>query len=179
MGNGPDFEQAFVQLVVTHQAALRAFVLSMLPGSPDSDDVIQESNAAVWQKRGEFEIGTNFKAWMFSIAKFKVMSHWRDTQRRKEWVIPEETLAGLVDESVERAFESTEIRHELLRECLQQLRPEDRGLILRRYIDDRRLKELSSEVGRTADSLKVSLHRIRMLLKMCVQRKMNKEVALS
>ena len=71
MASRPDPEETFVQLVVTHQAALRAFVLSLLPGSDEVEDVIQETNAAIWRKRGEFEIGTNFKSWMFSVAKFQ------------------------------------------------------------------------------------------------------------
>ena len=172
-------EEAFVQLVVSHQAALRAFVLSMLPGSPEVDDVIQETNAAIWQKRGEFEIGTNFKAWMFTVAKFKVMACWRDRKRRKEWAVPEETLLQLVEEGQTGGFAGTETRHEALRLCLQQLRPEDRGLVLRRYIGDRSVKKLAADVGRSAESLKVSLHRIRMALRSCVRSKLNVGRAMS
>ncbi len=171
MARDPDNEEAFVHLVVSHQAALRAFVLSLLPGSPDVDDVIQEANAAIWQKRGEFEIGTNFKGWMFSVAKFKVLAHWRDLKRRKEWAVPEETLVKLIEQGEAGGCEATETKHEALRRCLQQLRPEDRGLVLGRYIQDRSLKELAAKIGRNADSVKVSLHRIRMALKVCVRRK--------
>lgn len=179
MAPNPDIEEAFVQLVVTHQAALRAFVLSLLPGSPDVDDVIQETNAAIWQKRGEFEIGTNFKGWMFSVAKFKVMACWRDQKRRKVWAVPEETLVKLVEEAGSQGFEGTETRHEALRLCLQQLRPEDRGLVLRRYIEERSLKKLAVDVGRSAESLKVSLHRIRMALRSCVRSKLSVGRAMS
>lgn len=178
--NNPDIEQAFVALVVSHQAALRAFVLSLLPGNPDAEDVIQDANALIWQKRGDFVIGTNFKAWMFSVARFKVMATWRDQKRRKEWNVPEETLVKLIEQSEEGgSFEDTETRHEVLRECLQQLRPEDRGLILRRYIEEWKLRDLAAEVGRSAESLKVSLHRIRMVLRLCLRRRMRKREILS
>jgi len=179
MERNPDNEEAFVQLVVTHQAALRAFVLSLLPGSSDVDDVIQETNAALWRKRGEFELGTNFKAWMFTVAKFKVMAHWRDLKRRKEWGMPEETLTKLIEQSEAGGFEDTETRHEALRQCLRQLRPPDRGLILNRYIEDRGLKEMAAEIGRSTESLKVSLHRIRMALRLCVRRKTHIQEAMS
>lgn len=172
MATHPDPEETFVQLVVSHQSALRAFVLSLLPGSPDVDDVIQETNAEIWKKRGDFRIGTNFKSWMFSVAKFKVMSSWRDRQRRKEWAVPEETLARLM-ERVETGdgLSSTEAKHAALRVCLEQLRPVDRGLILRRYFEECGLSKLAAEVGRSPDSLKVSLHRIRMLLRGCLVRR--------
>ena len=59
----PDPGQTFVQLVVHHQPALRAIVLSLLPGSPEVVDVIQEMNAEIRVKRGDFRIGTDFKSW--------------------------------------------------------------------------------------------------------------------
>jgi hypothetical protein len=40
-------EETFVQLLGGHQTVLRAFVLSMLPGSSDVDDVEQEANALI------------------------------------------------------------------------------------------------------------------------------------
>lgn len=167
----PDPEQTFVQLVVNHQPALRAFVLSLLPGSPEVDDVIQETNAEIWVKRGDFRIGTNFKSWMFSVAKFKVLSVWRDHQRRKVWAVPEDTLAMLVERIEAGAFADTEPRHEALRVCLDRLRAEDRMLILNRYIADQNLDLLARESGRKKDSLKVSLHRIRAVLKACMNRR--------
>ena len=167
----PDPEKTFVQLVVNHQPALRAFVLSLLPGSPEVDDVIQETNAEIWTKRGDFRIGTNFKSWMFSVAKFKVMSVWRDHKRRKVWAVPEETLNMLVERIEVGAFAETETRQEALRQCLDRLREEDRMLILNRYIADHNLDRLEQESGRKKDSLKVSLHRIRTALRVCMNRR--------
>jgi RNA polymerase sigma-70 factor (ECF subfamily) len=173
MASIPDPEQTFVQLMVSHQSALRAFVISMLPGSDQSDDIIQETNAELWKKRGEFKIGTNFKAWMFSVAKFKIMSFWRDQSRRKEWVVPEETLFQLIERVEEDdVFGATEEKHEALRLCLKKLKAVDRLLILRRYMDGQSLIELADQVGRTPDSLKVSFHRIRLMLRNCVAKKL-------
>ncbi|MFZ9936456.1 MAG: RNA polymerase sigma factor [Luteolibacter sp.] len=79
-------------------------------------------------------------------------------------------LIKLIEEGVASGSEAIVPRHEILHECLQQLRPEDRGLILRRYFDGRRVKDVAAEVGRGVDSVKVSLHRIRLMLGMCVRR---------
>lgn len=168
----PDPERTFIQLVVNHQPALRAFVLSLLPGSPEVDDVIQETNAEIWVKRGDFRIGTNFKSWMFSVAKFKVMNVWRDHQRRKVWAVPEETLTMLVERIEQGALADTETRHGALRHCIERLKAEDRNLILNRYIVGQSLGKLAEEVGRNTNSLKVSLHRIRAALKVCIKRKL-------
>ena len=91
--------------------------------------MIQETNAEIWVKRGDFRIGTNFKSWMFSVAKFKVMAVWRDQQRRKVWAMPDETLMKLVERIEEGALDATETRHHALRFCLARLKAEDRLLI--------------------------------------------------
>ena len=173
MPANPDPEQIFVQLVVTHQPALRAFVLSLLPGSPEVDDVIQETNVEIWKKRGDFRIGTEFKSWMFSVAKFKVMAVWRERQRRKVWAVPDETLMKLVERIEEGALDATETRHHGLRFCLERLKAGDRILILNRYIVGQSLDKLAREVGRKPDSIKVSLHRIRAALRACMNRRIH------
>lgn len=176
MHKEPDAEETFVQLVVRHQPALRAFVISLLPGSPEVDDVIQETNAEIWQKRGDFRIGTNFKSWMFSVAKFKVLSCWRDQSRNREWSMPEETLVGLLEKVEEGGLDHTETKVLALRECLDRLKNADRDLILRRYFDEYTLEKLSDEAGRTCESLKVSLHRIRVALRTCIGRKLTASI---
>jgi len=179
MHEAPDIEETFVQLVVSHQAALHAFVLSLLPGSPEVDDVVQEVSAKLWKKRDEFEVGTNFKAWMFSIAKFQVMALWRDQKRRKVWVMPEEALHLLIEDATDACHEADDTRQVVLRQCMKELPPNDRGLILRRYFENNSLKQVALEVGRKAENLKGSLHRIRLVLRACVRRKIGFRRALT
>lgn len=179
MPTPPDIEETFVRLVVSHQAALHAFVLALLPGHPEADDVVQEVNSSMWQKRGEFTVGTNFKAWMFAVARFKVMALWRDQKRRKVWAVPEETLNLLIEDAAEVFHEAEDPRQVALRQCIQQLSPQDRGLILRRYFQGSSLQQVAREVGRKAENLKGSLHRIRLALRTCVRRKTGMGRALS
>jgi RNA polymerase sigma-70 factor (ECF subfamily) len=172
MPSAGDFEELIVRLVADHQTALRGYVMAMMPGSPDVDDVVQDVNVLVWRKRAEYEPGTDFKAWILTVAKFQVMGAWRDQKRRKESVLPEEVLVKLLDEGVEASRSAKVPRHEVLWECLETLRPADRGLILRRYFDGRPIKNLAGELGRGADSVKMSLHRIRSALAQCVTRRL-------
>ncbi|BCX48634.1 DNA-directed RNA polymerase sigma-70 factor [Haloferula helveola] len=173
MARSEDFDESLVQLIAEHQTALRGFVMAMMPGSPDVDDVVQEVNALVWRKRGEFVPGTNFKAWMLTVARFQVLNAWRRQKNRKESHVPEEVLNRLVDQGIESAAKRDQPRKEVLWECIDGLRPVDRALILSRYFDGRKVKELAAEVGRSAESVKVSLHRIRTLLAMCVRRRLH------
>lgn len=173
----PDVESAFVSLIVSHQAALRAYVKSLMPGDSEADDVVQEANTIIWEKRGEFAIGTNFKAWMFSIARFKVLSHWRNRKRKRLWVFSQDTLQQMIDQMEEDGFEGIDEREQMLEQCLEGLRPEDRGLILFRYLEGGSIKGLAAKVGRTVESVRVSLHRVRGVLRECIRRKINRAEA--
>lgn len=174
-----NLEDGFVQLVSSHQMALHAFVVSMMPGSPEADDVVQKANQVIWQKRRNFKIGTSFKAWMFSVARYEVLAAVRDQKRRKEWTVPESVLTKLLEEGQESSDEKIVPRHEILHECLNQLRPDDRTLIMKRYFERRKATELADAAARSADSVRVSLRRIRLALGMCVRRRMKTSEVMS
>jgi hypothetical protein len=56
----------------------------------------------------------------------------------------------------EQTFVQLVVNHQpALRFCLDRLRPEDRMLVLNRYIGDHNLDRLEQESGRKKDSLKV------------------------
>jgi RNA polymerase sigma-70 factor (ECF subfamily) len=164
-------DDEIVQLIVKHQSALRAFLVSMMPGRPDVEDLMQETSMVIWQKRGDFELGTDFKAWMFSVARYRVMAYWRDIKRHRESVLPEDLLNKLADQAVDEGFEGIDQRYQFLGECIEALRPEDRGLVLRRYLAGAAVRQLAEELGRTSNSVRVSLHRIRAMLRQCIRRK--------
>jgi len=170
--DGPEeFDETVVRLMAEHQAALRGFVMAMMPGSPDVDDVVQEANILVWRKRREFEPGTNFRAWLLTVAKYQVMTARKRLRRRRESSFPEEMLAKLADDAA--AGETPpDVRRKALWECLDHLRPVDKALILRRYFDDLKIKQLAAEAERSADSVKMSLLRIRGVLAECVHRRL-------
>jgi len=97
---------AFVKLITEHQGNLRAFIVSLMPGSPDVADVLQETNAVLWQKRDRFEPGTNFLAWAFRIARYEVLRQ-HDRQRRSGRVMfSDATIDVLAD--IEPPEESAE-----------------------------------------------------------------------
>ncbi len=57
-------ELQFVQLLTSHQARLYAYVLSLVADADQANDIMQETNTVLWVKSSDFEIGTNFSAWM-------------------------------------------------------------------------------------------------------------------
>ncbi|MCB9875929.1 MAG: RNA polymerase subunit sigma-24, partial [Planctomycetaceae bacterium] len=76
-----DRDSRFVNELTTNQLSLSLYVRSLLPGDSAAHDVAQQANAKIWEKRGEFELGTNFKAWAFSIARYEVLNYRKRQSR--------------------------------------------------------------------------------------------------
>ena len=163
-------DSEFVALLTEHQSALRYYVASLLPGDSAAADVAQQANATIWKKRDDFELGTNFKAWIFSIARYEVLNY-RKKDSRDRLVFSEEMEDLIASELPERVGD-LDLKQEALKGCLQKLKPADRDLIQNRYFEGTPLAEYSSQINRSVGSLKVTLHRIRNRLLHCVESKL-------
>jgi len=166
----------FVKLLTEHQSVICAFVISLLPGAPGVDDVIQETNALLWTKRHQFEMGTNFRAWALTIARFQVMTHLRLLKQRR-WVTLDDDVAELLADELEEQAEPefTDKRIEALATCLGKLREEDRELLMQRYWRKVRLQDFAVSRGRSLSGLKVQLFRLRAALKRCIEDRVSGE----
>lgn len=166
-GAGNDSE--IVALLTGHQVAMRLYVHSLMPGDAAAADVLQQANATLWKKRGDFQLGTNFKAWAFSIARYEVLNYRKKMAREAHRLVFSEELEEMIaDELPERSSEFEE-RQEALTSCLAKLKDSERKLILHRYFKRAPLAEYAAEVGRSLGGLKVTLHRIRGSLQKCIE----------
>ena len=167
-----DPDAPFVAELTKHQLALQLYVRSLLPGDRSAHDVVQQANARIWEKRADFELGTNFKAWAFSIARYEVLNH-RKQQARDVRLVFSGELEEVISTELAAASLDPQARQEALRECLGKLRPQDRQLLLHRYASSATLAEYADCVGRSLGGLKVALHRLRSALLVCIQRRLN------
>lgn len=171
-----DRESQIVALLTQVQLPLRFYVQSLLPGDPSARDVAQLANATLWQKRDDFELGTNFKAWAFSIARYEVLNY-RKRQARDSRLIFSDELEETFATELARAPDSLEQRHEALQRCLAKLREADRALLLHRYSKAGSLQEYAEKAGRSVGGLKVTLHRLRNTLLACIRRQLTSQEA--
>src|SRR3954463_11355881 len=59
---------------VRHILALRGFIYGLAPRRQLVDDIVQETFVTACQKAETYEPGGNFRAWIFTIARFKVLA---------------------------------------------------------------------------------------------------------
>ena len=167
----PESDSEFVAQLTACQLPLLLYVRSLLPGDPAARDVAQQTNAFIWEKRGEFELGTNFKAWAFSIARFEVLNYRKQQARDARLRFNDELEQTMANELTGES-DLMEERHEALKGCLEELRPADRDLLLHRYSTTETLADFASAGGRSVGGLRVTLHRLRSALLECIERRL-------
>lgn len=166
--NPAEPEEEFVTELTANQAALQAFVISLMPGDPGADEVMQRTNITLWRKRETYQTGTNFRAWAFECAKWTLKAYLKE-KRRNNWLIVDEDLTRALTERMMGMMPSAPgAAQTALRGCLDSLRPIDRDLVLSHYEEGESLAECAKRSGRTAGTLKVTLFRLRAALRRCI-----------
>jgi RNA polymerase sigma-70 factor (ECF subfamily) len=157
------------QYFVRHQSRLKAFVLSLQPDFAEAEDILQEVFLVVTRKAHEFEEGTNFTAWAFAIARFKILESLR---RRKTKAV---ALSEAVIETLCAAAPEEELPEEqfaAVRACLDQLAPRMQEVLRMRYYREQGPKEIARVLSWTPNSVNVALSNARRLMFTCVARKL-------
>jgi len=72
---------AFRDDLVKTIPSLRAFAISLAQNSDRADDLVQETLVKAWDKQASFQLGTNLKAWLFTILRNEFYSQMRKRGR--------------------------------------------------------------------------------------------------
>jgi len=67
--------------LVEHLPAMRAFAISLTRNGAVADDMVQDTLVKAWTNIEKFEVGTNMRAWLFTILRNTYYSSRRKTKR--------------------------------------------------------------------------------------------------
>ncbi|MEL7500013.1 MAG: sigma-70 family RNA polymerase sigma factor [Planctomycetota bacterium] len=157
----------FIQLLTTSQSRLYGYILSLVLDPDQADDILQQTNTVLWEKKDKFEIGTNFIAWSFRIAYFQVLAH-RKNRQRDRLVFDDGMLREISEVSVQ-SDETFEERQRLMRECLEKLDHRKRKFIRLRYSAGSTLKQIAIDTDSSVTNVKQILFRARASLTECIR----------
>jgi RNA polymerase sigma-70 factor (ECF subfamily) len=166
--------EQFVEEVVASQRRLYAYILTLVPDPNDAGDVLQQTNMALWRDSGRFQQGTNFIAWAFRIAYFKVLEHRKRMQRDRQR-FRDTLLEDLAQESAAYLLKSEDARLTAMKHCLQSLPEKQQELVRRRYSMGESVQALATSSGQAANALANALYRIRRALWNCIEQRMATE----
>ena len=82
--DGDDAGQVFRQGLIDVLPHLRAFARGLCGRTDRADDLVQEAVMRAWAARGSFALGTNLKAWIFTIARNTFLNELRRNRRESQ-----------------------------------------------------------------------------------------------
>ena len=159
-------------LFVQHMPRIRAFALSLMPDFSQVDDILQDVFLTVTAKASDFQPGTNYLAWAFTIARFRVLKSM-NAMDKAFLPLSEEVVELLAAECPDVGAEQDR-RIGYLEQCLKKLAPQARRMIELRYYEALKPATIAERLGLSVNGVSVLLSRSRVLLRACVERQMQK-----
>lgn len=170
-GEGSTDLSAFVCELIAIQTELKSFVRHLVPYSDHWEDIVQEVNLLVMEKRRQFELGTNFRAWVYTIARNVTMKWQKRSRNRREFAFEPDVMERLAEDFADQDLLSDE-RVVVLRQCLQKVGPDERRMLLSRYETRGSTVSAAERLGVSQAAVRALLFRLRIALRRCVERKM-------
>lgn len=159
---------------VRHILPLRGFVLGLVPQRHLADDIVQETFLTACQKAHTYQPGTNFRAWIYTIARYKVLAALKRTAGNSQF-LHDDVAELLADEHVED--ESVSERVAALDECVSRLANSAHRAVVLRYAENLGPTEIAERMGWSVNALNVALSRARVFLRRCVEQNLRQEKA--
>lgn len=166
---------AFESIVRRFERPLRAWLATHAPPAVDVDDVAQRAFVIVYSKLGEYEPGSDFGAWLFSIARFQLKTELTRLRRVADYharFAPDLLQRELDRRSSVSPPELQQDRLDYLSDCLDSLGEHLRRFVTWRYDEEISLEEMSNRSGRSIAAVKKQLWKLRRKLHECIESKM-------
>lgn len=159
---------AYGRVVEATQARLRSFIAGYVPRSDWVDEIAQQAFVSAYRSLRDYQLGTDFAAWLRQIAYNHLRAELEKTGRRRRL---DQLAAGELAKRLEQTGGRDEDALDALRDCVGALPPPSRELIEHYYGQALGLADIGRKVGRSPESLKVSLFKIRGRLRECMNQK--------
>ena len=164
----------FRLLVREYGLLVRGFLSARLYHLEDAEDLAQEAFLTAYAKLSTYEIGTNFRAWLLTIAKFQLSNHWRKSSRRANAMdkFRHQIAETLQPEMNKASDELNNLKVQKLLHCITLLPDRTRHLI-RAGLDGVRMETLAEEMNLKPNAIYQLRHRAHLALRKCMEKKTN------
>lgn len=163
---------AFEHLVRAFEWPVRSWIVAHSPPGVDADDIAQRTFIEVFRRIGEYRSGSDFRAWLLTVARYQVLGETTRLRRLADYhrrFIPL-ALARELERRAEIAGPETSDRLDRLRGCLEKLEGAARSVITQRYSEELPLDEIARRAGRSVGAIKKTLFFLRLKLHDCIDR---------
>ena len=165
--------EAFAELVRLYQHEVRAVICRQIGRGPASDDLAQDVFVHAFRNISTFRAEGSIRSWILGITRNLIVNHYRRSARQRSI-----TLADLVDslhiaecdeDAIDMDLQTQQL--DLLRGCVEQLSDDQRRIIDAFYFENLPAAVIARQMERKPGTIRMSLLRIRDVLRRCVEHK--------
>jgi len=152
---------ALGQLYDTYRDRVARFATGRIGDAERAEDVTSETFEAVCRNLGSYRAGTDFEAWLFTIAHRRVADHFRRRFRRREVELDEAALPGPLAPAVggpEDEALAAERRAEVAG-AFRRLRPDQQEVLALRVLGGLSAAQAGEVLGKSEGAVRVAQHR--------------------
>lgn len=153
-------ETSLANLYQRHAPRLYTYLCNHLASSADAEDLLLDVFLAALERQADLQTlpEDNLRAWLWTVARNKMINHYRKSQRQQS--VPLETLAEAIDEAwlPEQHLLHREERDQL-RRFLQGLSASQREALELRFLGGLRSKEIAVLLHKREGTVRTLLSR--------------------
>ena len=174
--------EAFSEIVVLHQGRVRGFVGRFVRNPNTIDDIAQDVFLAAYRSLDSYHGDSSLSTWLLGIARNRALAFLRDENRRRSREsgrLNAVIVAQKHEEAAAKPVDLSESEREImaLEECVKTLPEQSASLVEQHYLKARSSSEIAREIGRSESAVRMTLLRIRHVLRDCIQKRLASEGA--
>ncbi len=158
---------AYRELIALAEGRVRLVLASLLPDPASIDDLAQEVFLHLHDRLRDYRPGSDFLAWVREIARNYALNERRRWIRRREAT---RRYRVRLEQALETGIPSDDAA-DALRDCVDRLEKTARTVVEAYYWDGRPGPAIAETLGRSAEWVRVVLHRARGAVGRCLDAK--------
>lgn len=131
---------------------LTAFYRRRMTSADEVEDLVQDTLIAIHTRRATYDRNRAFTAWLFAVARYKMIDHFRRNRR----TVP---IEGLEDILVTEGFEASSNARIDVDDLLATLPPKQAQMIRATHLEGHSVADAAAASGYGVSDIKVSVHR--------------------
>ncbi len=155
------------------QPVVSSFISSVVPRFQDADDILQQVAVAIVKNYDKYDKRRPFVAWAIGIARNEILMYRRKNAKGR--VILDTEVIQKVSEAYEKESAGFDDMRKALDYCINQLRDRWKQVLKMRYLRELEISRVAQKLGMTHSSVYTTLHRIRVALRDCIERRLSSE----
>lgn len=158
-------KEAFEELYRRYGGPIASYLCRCLGDVHEAEELCQETFARVWLRAAQCDVSrARFRAWLYQIATNLVRSRWRRARRSPIVSLPEPPETDREDASQAGSGDlpgsslMKEQTARILEDAVKELKADHRIIIILKYFENMKIREIAPLVGCSEGTVKSRLH---------------------